>query len=290
MRPTFFLVSCSVAVAASLLRAPLRPHGLHVVAPPRTRIIFASGAASTSLELDDTDGDKIVFSISGSTLQMFVDGELVMEDVDTLEYATSDGFVRQNEGEGLFQMLDGPERADQAAALQALAATASIEWREYDVLPELEFGGEEGEEMAPDSMEALLAAADGIDLPAEVEAMLQVDDELREQRPGAIVLWSRLLDIYPDEAAALAAVQRNSALVMPYLNKPAFIDGSWRVLLEMMPEADALEVVTKNPGILASNPAGLAMSDAETIKRAAGFVDGVENVLDGTVRKLFKKD
>ena len=93
-----------------------------------------------------------------------------------------------------------------------------------------------------------------------------------------------------DEDATLAAVQRNSALIMPYMNKPAFIDGSWRVLLEMMPEADALEVVTKNPGILASNPAGLAMSDAETIKRAAGFVDGVENVLDGTVRKLFKKD
>ena len=44
---------------------------------------------------------------------------------------------------------------------------------------------------------------------------LEPREELREQRPGAKVLWSRLLDIYPTEAAALAAVQRNSALVMP---------------------------------------------------------------------------
>ena len=99
------------------------------------------------------------------------------------------------------------------------------------------------------------------------------------------MLWSRLLEIYPSEDAALAAVRRNSALIMPYMNKPAFIDGSWRVLNQMMSEAEALEVVTKNPGILACNPAGLVTSDAETVKRAAGFVDGVESTLDNTVRK-----
>lgn len=203
--------------------------------------------------------------------------------------------VRQNEGEGNFQLLDGPERAEQVAALKLLALAAGAAYRESDVLPELELGEADEEAEAaegedPDSMAALLAAADGVELPPEVDAMLAVSEELQEQRPGVLVLWSRLLAIYPDEPAALAAVQRNSALVMPYLNKPAFIDGSWAVLLEMMPPADALEVVTKNPGILASNPAGLRMSDADTIKRAAGFVDGVENVLDPVRKIFFPKD
>jgi hypothetical protein len=79
-------------------------------------------------------------------------------------------------------------------------------------------------------------------------------------------------------------------VVVVVRSKPLFIDGSWRVLLSMMTEEEALQVVTKNPGILACNPAGLQMSDAETIKRAAGFVNGVESALDATVRKLWAKD
>ena len=49
-----------------------------------------------SVELVDIDGDEIVFSIIDTKLQMFVNGDFVCEDVDTLEYATSDGRVRQN--------------------------------------------------------------------------------------------------------------------------------------------------------------------------------------------------
>ena len=247
-----------------------------------------------AVNLVDTDGDEIVFCLAGESLQMLVGGEAVILDVDTIEYASSDGMVRQNYGEGYFQLTDGPDRAENVAMLKALALAADIDWQDFDELPELESVDDADEEqLAPRNtapMETLLAAAEGVDIPPEVEKMLDVDDELRAQRPGAVVIWSRLLEIYPDEAMTLSAVQRNSALVLPYLNKPAFIDGSWKVLLEMMSREEALEVVIKNPGILASNPAGLAMSDAETIKRAAGFVDGVENVLDGTVRKLFGKD
>ena len=50
----------------------------------------------------------------------------------------------------------------------------------------------------------------------------------------------------------------------------------------------ATEVLTKNPGILACNPVGLKTTDAATVKRAAGFVNGVEGVFDATWRKLFK--
>ena len=234
-----------------------------------------------ALDITDIDGDKIRFDVADGALQLIVEDEMYCEAVQSLEYATSDGRVRQDE-DGEFQLPDGPQRAELSQALRTLAESAGVAWIEVEEMPELE-------ELDEDAMEALLEAASDVVLPPKVAMMLDIDDELREQEPGARVLWSRLLQIYPDAEAAEAAVLRNSALVMPYLNKPAFIDGSWRVLCGMMPEEDALVVVTKNPGILASNPAGLAMSDAETIKRAAGFVEGADKVFDATWRKLWPK-
>ena len=58
----------------------------------------------------------------------------------------------------------------------------------------------------------------------------------------------RLLKVYPSEGAALAAVTRNSAIVLPYLNRPTFISGTWTVLTDKMSEEDAIEVITRNPG------------------------------------------
>ena len=302
------MLALHTAAAAALASfAALRPSIL-----PRPAIVCMCDAAkpAPSVELVDIDGDEIVFSIIDTKLQMFVNGDFVCEDVDTLEYATSDGRVRQNEGEGNFQLLEGPERGVQATALRGLAEAAGIDWREDATLPELDYGEEDDEEEGEweldvtdgeeDDLAALLEAAEGIALPDEVETLLSKstkgsfeakltpDEELTQMRPGAVVLWSRLLKIYPSEAAAIAAVQRNSALIMPYMNKPAFIDGSWRVLNEMMSEEEALEVITKNPGILACNPVGLKTTDAATVKRAAGFVNGVEGVFDATWRKLFK--
>ena len=92
-----------------------------------------------------------------------------------------------------------------------------------------------------------------MELPQPVEALL-VDDELRASRPGTCLLWATLLQVYPDEPSALAAVARNSAIVLPYLNRPAYISGSWREINEKMGPEDALDVVTKNPGILCCNP------------------------------------
>lgn len=39
----------------------------------------------------------------------------------------------------------------------------------------------------------------------------------------------RLLKVYPSEEEALTAIGRNSAIVLPYLNKPTFISGTWKV-------------------------------------------------------------
>ena len=45
---------------------------------------------------------------------------------------------------------------------------------------------------------------------------------------------------------------------------------------KMMSEAEALDVITRNPGILACNPAGLKQAKAGDVKRAAVVVDLVE--------------
>ena len=102
------MLALHTAAAAALASfAALRPSIL-----PRPAIVCMCDAANPapSVELVDIDGDEIVFSIIDTKLQMFVNGDFVCADVDTLDYATSDGRVRQNEGEGNFQLLEGPER------------------------------------------------------------------------------------------------------------------------------------------------------------------------------------
>ena len=310
------IASVTLALFAVSLRSPLttlRP----VAVPPRAFVVVASG---TPLELVDVDGDQISFVAENDALKMIVGGEVWCEAVKSLEYATSDGAVRQDYGVGNFELSE-TNRAEQAAALEKLALEMGVEWTEWVELPELEDLDEEGEEGSgggawanDDSLDKLLEAAQDVVFPPEVEELLDIDQELIDSKPQARVLYQRLLAIYPDEAAVIDACKRNSALIYPYLNKPAFIDGSWKVcaaplgrslshsewrparaarspvalapaysrqvLLSMMSEEEALEVVTKNPGVLACNPAGLATSDAQTIMRAAGLVDGVENFLE----------
>lgn len=283
----------NVLVVGLAVGVSLRLTPLHLPAPvsPRTAVITAS---ESSLEVVDVDGDRITFKAEGGALKMFVGEEVWCEAVESLEYATSNGAMRQDYGVGNFELSE-VNRADQAAALEKLAVASGVDWTEWVELPELDDLDEEEDgdggawmEEQYGSMDVLLKAAEGIVMPPEVEKMLEIDEELIESKPAARVLWSRLLAIYPSEAAAVEAVQRNSALIYPYLNKPAFIDGSWEVLKTMMTEEEALEVVVKNPGILCSNPGLLATSDADTVKRAAGLVDGVETFMDATIRKLWR--
>ena len=92
---------------------------------------------------------------------------------------------------------------------------------------------------------------------------------------------AQLLEIFPTEAAASAAVARNSAIVLPYLNRPTHIAGSWAVLQEKFgSDEEALEVVTKNPGLLSCNLRS-SRDFLERRRRPADGrpVDGVEKLL-----------
>jgi hypothetical protein len=103
---------------------------------------------------------------------------------------------------------------------------------------------------------------------------------VQASRPGVVLLWAHLLDVFGgDEGAALAAALKNTAIIFPYLNRPTNIAGSWAVLQEMLgSREEALEVVTKNPGILACNPDGLKTSNKAAVQTMAAVVDTVETV------------
>ena len=196
----------------------------------------------------DREGDEVRFRLTDDGLELYVAGELFSAAVETMEYDKADGriSVEDEEVEGSFQLQE-EEQLIKAATLSVFSKQCGIEWR----------------------------GDPAVTLPAEVEELL-VSDELRASRPGVCMLWAQLLQIYPGEEAAKEAVRRNSAIVLPYLNRPYFIEGSWQVLNEMMSAEEALEVVTNNPGILASRPEGLKMSNKAAVQATAKAVNVVD--------------
>ena len=82
---------------------------------------------------------------------------------------------------------------------------------------------------------------------SQVEAVLS-DDTLAMQRNEVCILWGALREVYPTEAAAIAAVKKNSAVALPYLNRPMNIVGSWQVLKEFMSQEEALQARSYREG------------------------------------------
>lgn len=108
----------------------------------------------------------------------------------------------------------------------------------------------------PDSVAALLPAAAVAD-------------------PGTVALWRALRKCYPSEEAAEAALRRNAGLLLPWLMSPSTIGQNYQVLLSLMDKEQTLDVITKNPGVLACEPERLAMSSPDEIKGFATFTDAV---------------
>ena len=263
------LLLCALALdrAVCLTTPPVAAVALRSLS--RRAALFMQDKGPETLRLVDMDGDEIAFLLEQGALKLVVGDEVIIESVQTLGFDPKDGTVQQDNGEGSFVMRP-EDRETLLPKLQALAEAAGIPYEELEDAD----ADEEADERAAQEAARISEAAD-VELPAEVEALL-INDELKAQRPGVKILWARLCDVYPSEADALAAVQRNSAIVLPYLNRPVNIDGSWMVLKSMMSESEALEVITSNPGILACNPVGLKSSTAADVKRAARVVDVVE--------------
>jgi len=116
-------------------------------------------------------------------------------------------------------------------------------------------------------------------LPADVEALLSDATARRETE----VLWAALRSCFKTEAEAIAAATRNTGTILPYLNSPGNIYGCYAVLVDMLGKDGAVDLCSKNPGILQCNPRVLAREQPEALVRAADTVDFFENGVLGNL-------
>uniref|UniRef100_A0A7S0LN90 Uncharacterized protein n=1 Tax=Coccolithus braarudii TaxID=221442 RepID=A0A7S0LN90_9EUKA len=103
---------------------------------------------------------------------------------------------------------------------------------------------------------------------------------------AVVPLWRALRAVYPSEEAAVAAARRNSAVLMPYMNTPEKIRGSWGVVQELCGD-DALDIITRNPGVLGCDPDALAQANADQVRSAANVANVFETVL-GPARRFLQ--
>jgi len=114
-----------------------------------------------------------------------------------------------------------------------------------------------------------------MELPAEVDELLSTDTD----RQNTKALWAALRSCFKTEEEAVAAAARNTGTILPYLNSPSNIYGSFDVLVQMLGREGAVDVCSKNPGILQCNPKILAREEADKIVSAANSVDFFERQL-----------
>jgi hypothetical protein len=112
-------------------------------------------------------------------------------------------------------------------------------------------------------------------LPLDVDSLLSADTSRKDTE----VLWAALRSCFASEGEAIAAAQRNTGTILPYLNSPSNIYGSYSVLVDLLGTESARDVCAKNPGILQCNPRTLAREKAESIVSTANSVDFYEGVL-----------
>ena len=110
-------------------------------------------------------------------------------------------------------------------------------------------------------------------LPASVDALLdpQVD------RAATEPLWKAFRAVYRSEDAAVEALTKNEAVILPFINRPENIKASWAAIKDKFDPDEAAEIVRRNPGILANRPGDLESSSVGEIRASMKFV----TLLDG---------
>jgi hypothetical protein len=114
--------------------------------------------------------------------------------------------------------------------------------------------------------------------------------------------WNAFRGCYPSEEASLQALELSVAVILPYgadsptsgfleqglaVDRSENIAGSYSVLQETLADdAEVLDVISKNPGVLGCVPRALESASADDILRAASIASGVTNVLGGARRFL----
>ena len=111
-------------------------------------------------------------------------------------------------------------------------------------------------------------------LPAEL-AELSKACEPSEVLP----LWRELRKCYPSERAALDAAKKQPLIVLPFFNTAENIRLCNQILREQgFSEAERVDIVVTNPGVLANKPYDLANSSPDEIRDSVKFVARVESI------------
>ena len=111
-------------------------------------------------------------------------------------------------------------------------------------------------------------------LPEDLESLLSAATD----RKTTSQLWAAFRSCYATEGDAIEAAKRNTGTILPYLNSPGNIYGSYEYLAEILGVEGAQEVCRQNPGVLQCDPRALRQTTGESIVRAAKAVDAFESV------------
>lgn len=128
-----------------------------------------------------------------------------------------------------------------------------------------------------------MAAADDATLDVSLEEALppNVASRLSFQTGGfrsadqdrdVLILWNEFKACYPSEELAAAALDKNTAVILPQTNSPAKIAGSFGVLVERFGLVEAQDIISINPGILSCTADSLSKQSDEEIRRATELV------------------
>ena len=79
-------------------------------------------------------------------------------------------------------------------------------------------------------------------------------------------MWSAFETVYGSRERAEAAANRNVKVLLPFLNSPETIRGSYAVLVDMLGKEEASEIIVKNPGVLSCAPEDLAKTKPGDIR------------------------
>ena len=111
-------------------------------------------------------------------------------------------------------------------------------------------------------------------LPARVDALVdpQVD------RPATAPIWAAFRKVYRTEDDAVAALERNGAVILPFINTPENIRVSWKAIQDKFDADEAYDIVTRNPGILANRPGDLENSSVGAIRGSMALVTALDGV------------
>ena len=91
-------------------------------------------------------------------------------------------------------------------------------------------------------------------------------------------IWQAFEKAYGSRSRALAASRRNSQVLLPFINNPRTITGANAALVNIFGKKGALEIIEKNPGVLACDPTALARTSRQDIENAANLVSSIDNM------------